>query len=576
MYLGWIDYGVLILLLIFSGSIGIYHGCVRSKQTSTKEFLIADGQMRVLPTAMSLLASLTSAASLLGVPVEIYYYGTMFVYCIISWFFATYLTMKFFIPKFHSIGSISVYAYLEQRFSLIMRIMVTCSFILVTILYMSVILYGPSLALSQVTGLNLWVAVGLCGVVCTIYTSIGGMKAVIWTDVIQASIMFLGLISTIIFGLIDAGGISKVYETVKNGNRLQLSVVTFDPSIRYTIWSVLIGSTFSSTANYACIQTQAQRYMCVKDTKSAQKVAWINYVMNVIMQMLCLCVGCLLYAKYSQCDPLRAKIISRPDQMYPLFVIETLGRFPGLTGLFIACILSATLSTFSSGVNSIATVILEDIYKRLSTKLEISNRQQVILSKVLSVVVGCLTVFMAFIVSYMKSSIATIILQIFGAFVAPILGVYLLGLLSSRVKSRSAIVAFFLCLIFQIFVLLGSIFTEKPPNKQGGRLPTSIAGCVPFANVTISTITKPNPSYHILMPLFSISPLWFIFNGTILTIVLAMIFTFILDSKDPKIINPSLLVSRDEIFSCFSSRKENIKRTETQKDGTTIEQEAML
>ncbi|CAF4374570.1 unnamed protein product, partial [Adineta steineri] len=126
------------------------------------------------------------------------------------------------------------------------------------------------------------------------------------------------------------------------------------------------------------------------------------------MQMLCLCVGCLLYAKYSQCDPLRAKMISRPDQMYPLFVIETLGRFPGLTGLFIACILSATLSTFSSGVNSIATVILEDIYKRLSTKLEISNRQQVILSKVLSVVVGCLTVFMAFIVSYMKSSIATV------------------------------------------------------------------------------------------------------------------------------------------------------------------------
>ncbi|CAF4377984.1 unnamed protein product, partial [Adineta steineri] len=85
---------------------------------------------------------------------------------------------------------------------------------------------------------------------------------------------------------------------------------------------------------------------------------------------------------------------------------------------------------------SIATVILEDIYKRLSTKLEISNRQQVILSKVLSVLVGCLTVFMAFIVSYMKSSIATIILQIFGAFVAPILGVYVLGLLSSRVKSR--------------------------------------------------------------------------------------------------------------------------------------------
>ncbi|CAF4819332.1 unnamed protein product [Rotaria sp. Silwood1] len=351
----------------------------------------------VLPAAMSLLASLTSAASLLGTPVDIYYYGTMFVY------YATYLTIKLFIPKFHYIGSVSIYAYLEQRFSLTIRILVTCTYILVTILYMSIILYGPSLALSQVTGLNIWVVIGSCGLACTIYTSIGGMKAVIWTDVIQASVMFISLIVSIVIGVIDAGGISKVFETVKNGNRLQLSVISLDPSIRYTIWSVLIGMTFSSLANYACIQTQAQRYI----------VAWANYTMHALMQMLYVCVGCLIYAKYSQCDPLRAKLISRPDQLYPLFVIETFGRFPGLTGLFISSILSATLSTFSSGVNSIATVILEDVYKRLSNNQSISNKCQ-------------------------------IFYQIFGAFAAPILGVYLLGLFSSRVKSRVNIEILFL------------------------------------------------------------------------------------------------------------------------------------
>ncbi|CAF3708173.1 unnamed protein product [Rotaria sp. Silwood1] len=387
---------------------------------------------------MSLLASLTSAASLLGTPVDIYYYGTMFVY------YATYLTIKLFIPKFHYIGSVSIYAYLEQRFSLTIRILVTCTYILVTILYMSIILYGPSLALSQVTGLNIWVVIGSCGLACTIYTSIGGMKAVIWTDVIQASVMFISLIVSIVIGVIDAGGISKVFETVKNGNRLQLSVISLDPSIRYTIWSVLIGMTFSSLANYACIQTQAQRYMCVKDVKAAQRVAWANYTMHALMQMLYVCVGCLIYAKYSQCDPLRAKLISRPDQLYPLFVIETFGRFPGLTGLFISSILSATLSTFSSGVNSIATVILEDVYKRLSNNQSISNKCQVIASKVLSVIIGCLTIFLAFVVSYMKSNIITIFYQIFGAFAAPILGVYLLGLFSSRVKSRVNIEILFL------------------------------------------------------------------------------------------------------------------------------------
>ncbi|CAF4097072.1 unnamed protein product [Adineta steineri] len=377
--------------------------------------------MKILPTAMSLMASITSVASLPGVPVEMYYYETMLVYC------TTYITMKVFIPKFHHIGS-----YLEQRFSLTIRILVTCTFILITILYMSVILYGPSLTLSQVTGLNIWIAIGACGLVCTIYTSIGGMKAVIWTDVVQATVIFTGLILSIIYGLIDAGGISKVFETLKNGNRVQLSVfsVTIDPSVRYTIWSILIGSTFSSTAQYACIQTQAQRYMCVKDTKSAQ-----NY-----MDELC-----------NECDPLRAKLISRPDQLYPLFVVETSGRIPGLTGLFISCILSATLSTFSSGVNSIATVIFEDIYKRLSKQSVMSDKNQVIFSKILS-------------------------------------------------------------------------------NKHGGRLLISTVGCVQSINVTLSpTVTK--QSSNILVSLFSISPLWIIFNGTIIMIILGLIFSFILSKS---------------------------------------------
>ncbi|CAF4779436.1 unnamed protein product, partial [Rotaria sp. Silwood1] len=89
---------------------------------------------------------------------------------------------------------------------------------------MGVILYGPSLALSQVTGLNIWLAVGSCGLVCTVYTSIGGIKAVIWTDVAQAVIMYLGIILTIVFGFIDAGGIAKAIETVSNGNRFQFWV----------------------------------------------------------------------------------------------------------------------------------------------------------------------------------------------------------------------------------------------------------------------------------------------------------------------------------------------------------------
>ncbi|CAF5050429.1 unnamed protein product, partial [Rotaria magnacalcarata] len=132
MHLSWIDYGVLALLLSFSMVIGIYQGCFLSKQLTTNEFLIADGRMKILPTAMSLLASLMSAAALLGIPLEIYSYGTMYVYWIFAYFIGTYLTVNLFIPMFRQIGNLSIYAYLEQRFSITVRIVITICYILVT------------------------------------------------------------------------------------------------------------------------------------------------------------------------------------------------------------------------------------------------------------------------------------------------------------------------------------------------------------------------------------------------------------------------------------------------------------
>ncbi|CAF3038453.1 unnamed protein product [Rotaria sp. Silwood2] len=328
--------------------------------------------------------------------------------------------------------------YFEQRFSLSVRIVITSMFVIVNTIFIAIILYGPCLALSQVTGLHIWFSLVSCGIICTLYTSIGGMKAVIWTDVAQTVTMFIAIVLSIIFGFIDAGGIRKVFEIATAGNRIQFDNATFDLSTRYTIWSIIIGGSFYTTAVYSCLQTQGQRYMCVKSIRAAQKVAWMNFIMYSIFILLCACVGCILYAKYSQCDPLRAKLISKPDQLYPLFIIETLGRFPGLTGLFIAGILSASLSTISSGINSIATVVLEDIYKRIAVENSMTDKKQAIISKILSLIIGLLIVFLAFIASYLGDNILVIVFQIAGSFVPPILGVYLLGFFAPRVNSRKS------------------------------------------------------------------------------------------------------------------------------------------
>ncbi|CAF0751966.1 unnamed protein product [Rotaria sordida] len=549
MYLGWIDYGMLILLLGFSVSIGIYQGCFRSKQLTTNEFLIADGRMMILPTAMSLLASLMSAATLLGIPIEIYSYGTMYMYWIFAYFIGTYLTVNLFIPMFRQIGNLSIYAYLEQRFSLTIRIVITLSYMIVTIFYIAVILYGPCLALSQVTGLHIWLTVGSCGIICTLYTSIGGMKAVIWTDVIQTIMMFLGVILSVIIGFYDAGGIKSVFKSAMDGNRIQFSTTTLDPSIRYTVWSVIIGGGLYATAIYSCLQTQAQRYLCVKSIRAAQKVAWINFLMCTMMLFLCASVGCLLYAKYNQCDPLQAKLISKPDQLYPLFIIETLGRFPGLT----------------------------DIYKRISIGNLMSDEKQASISKILSLFIGFLVVFLAYATSFLGNNIIVIVFQISGSFAAPILGVFLIGFFIPRVNSRSILIAFICCLLFQTWVLIGATLTMKSQIGKGGRLPTSVKGCLSSLNIT--QVMPKNQSSNPLLPLYSISVMWYSFNAIIIIVVISLLGSFIFGSNDPKTIDESLLISWKNVFSCNWKHKKstNLKTNEVNTIETqTIEQESIL
>ncbi|CAF1260374.1 unnamed protein product [Adineta steineri] len=315
LHIGWADYAMLIVFLGLSVVIGIWHGCFGSKQTTTKDYLIAGGKMK----------------------------------------------------------------YIEKRFSVALCVSITLTFTIGIMLFMSAILYGPSLALSQVTGLDVWVAIISCGVICAFYSSIGGMKAVIWTDVIQTIVMFLGVILSIVFGFINAGGIWKVFETANTGQRI--NVFNFDPSIRYTIWSLMIGGSFYAISCSCVVQTQTQRYMCMSSTRAAQKAIWINTLMLALILSLCSVVGLLIYSKYHDCDPLKAKLVSRSDQFYPLFVMETFERFPGLTGLFIACIMSGSLSSISSGINSITAVMVEDIWKRLITRRALSDKFQTILSK---------------------------------------------------------------------------------------------------------------------------------------------------------------------------------------------------
>ncbi|CAL4136182.1 unnamed protein product, partial [Meganyctiphanes norvegica] len=199
--------------------------------------------------------------------------------------------------------------------------------------------------------------------VCIFYTTIGGMKAVLWTDTVQVILMYAAMMLVIFNGMVDEGGFTEVWEKNVNGSRVELINWDPNPITRHSIWSLIIGGYFTWVANYGVNQAQIQRYLCVKKKSMAVRALWINLFALFFLMIMCAFGGMVIFAHYHDCDPLLNEQISKADQLMPLFVMDTLGKWPGVPGLFVAGIFSGALSTVSSGMNSLAAIVLEDFLK---------------------------------------------------------------------------------------------------------------------------------------------------------------------------------------------------------------------
>ena len=263
---------------------------------------------------------------------------------------------------------------------------------------------------------------------------------------------------------------------------LCLSSVSFDPRVRHTIWGLVIGSTFNALADYGFSQTLVQRYLCVRSVRAARQAIFINIVGTVIFLLLVGLIGLIIYAYYANCDPYRARLISSPDQLFPYFVMDVLGNKKGLPGIFLACIFSGSLSTLSSGMNSLAAIILEDFYKALFQQ-QLSDERQGFLLKIFSVALGVVVMVLTFAVSYLGSVINAAV-SLAGALAGPLMGVFLLGFFFPQANQRGAFVGLLTSVAFQSWIFIGAQVTKD--QRSSGRLPLSLANCTEL-NLTSST-----------------------------------------------------------------------------------------
>ncbi|NXX44528.1 SC5A5 protein, partial [Tricholaema leucomelas] len=215
------DYGVFGLMLLSSTGIGLFHGLARGGQQTPEDFFTGGRRMSALPVGLSLSASFMSAIQVLGVPAESYRYGAKFLWMCFGQLLNTFLTAQLFLPVFYRLGLTSTYEYLERRFSRSVRLCGTLQYVVATVGARGAGLgRGHACCSPAVTGLDIWASLLSTGVICTFYTTIGGMKAVIWTDVFQVLVMLSGFMAVIIRGVLLVGGPGAVFAAAANGSRL--------------------------------------------------------------------------------------------------------------------------------------------------------------------------------------------------------------------------------------------------------------------------------------------------------------------------------------------------------------------
>ncbi|XP_070387672.1 putative sodium-dependent multivitamin transporter isoform X3 [Dermacentor albipictus] len=512
------DYAVFSVMLVVSSLIGIYYRFTGDRQRTAREYLVANKNMSVVPVAFSLMASFMSAVTLLGVPSENYYYGTQFVIINIAYIFGTPIAAYVFLPVFYKLQVISVYEYLERRFGKATRLAMSATFVIQMVLYMAVVLYAPAVALSAVTGISKWLSIISVGLVCTFYCTIGGMKAVLWTDLFQSILMFVSMFAVVGVGTYRMGGVSNVWNEALAGGRIEFF-----------------------------------------------KALFLNWPIVSALSLITSSAGIVMYANFRHCDPLLSGKITKTDQVLPYFVMLYLGGVPGLPGLFVAGIFSGALSTVSSAVNSLAAVMLEDFVRPFCISQKTYDKHASLILKVLAFFFGVLCVLLTGLVEQL-GGVLQASFMIFGVVGGPLLGVFTLGFLCRRANQEAALSGLVAGLLMGFWIGIGAtVYGVKPENLPllDDKCPTSLgatsalttavsyvsenattAAVIILAENTVSdngTSVSVIAGERYILPLYRLSYQWYCGFGWLVVIVVGSIVTLLTGGAkdvDPYCLSP--------------------------------------
>ncbi len=419
-------------------------------QKTSRDYYLAGNKTAPLPIALSTMATQCSTNSLLGAPAFVAFAaggGMIWLQYELAVPFAMIFLMAVLFPIFRRLNLISLYSFLEKRFGPGTRVTLSIVFQFLRAFSTGVTVYGISLVLKVCLGIPFGMAVILLGGITVIYDTLGGMKAVIWSDVIQLIVLFGSILVAIWVAVSLVGGFHEVLGRVEPE---RLRAVDFahhgiGDGHTFAFWPMLLGGLFLYVSYYGCDQTQAQRELSTRSVSDTNRALFLDGMLRFPL-VVSYCFLGLCLAGYAAANPAFVKTLplnvsgaTNYNYAVPVFVVQ---HFPhGAIGLVMVGLFAAAMSSLDSTLNALSALSMEDIVKRFSKK-EFSPRLELFTSKMLTVFWGAVCIFFAFYVGDISQTVIESVNKIGSLINGPLLAVFLIGVLSQRINSQGAVSGF--------------------------------------------------------------------------------------------------------------------------------------
>lgn len=424
----WVALSVYLLVLI---GIASYFA---KREHNTHEYFLGGRRVPWWAAGLSIFGTQLSAMTFMATPAVTFAEDWVRIIPVLMYAPAGLLTIHFFLPFYRRLNVTTAYEYLERRFNTSVQMLGSGVFIISQLLRVAVVVYLPALALAAATGLNVHLCIVAMGVLCITYTVLGGIEAVIWTDVIQVVVLIMGAVCCLIIIIVDAGGLTNTVQSAAADNKFHAFDWNWDIT-EMCVWVMMFGGFFSIFGQFTGEQTTVQRYMTTHDEKAAMRGIWTTCILSLVTAPIFSGLGTALYVFYKNHPELL--VPGRNDAIVPWFIVEQLPA--GIAGLVIAGIFAAAMSSLDSAMHSAATAYVTDFHQRWQPSM--SDSRGLNLARWITVFVGVLGTGMAMLLTEVQHlPIVDLWALMLGRIIGGVYGIFLLAAFTRRATAGGAIV----------------------------------------------------------------------------------------------------------------------------------------